>query len=213
MWQATSQKNEKWAPRHYRGKSPMRRSRSAKRASGRSASNCGSMASSVICGSRSAKALSRFSKASGLLPQVGINDGETVRTDISFRADYCWSRANWRLLSPVAALAPRGELPLQGLHFREHILRFLAGQEARLRFLGDGVIVPSEDGVQLSQTLVVQGEIGAHLVHFLELREGIFVTPRPLEGYACEGLDVGGERIQLHGSSHLRDGFFVAAER
>ena len=55
--------------RHYRGMSAMRRSRSAKRASGRSVSNCGSMASSVICVSRSANALSRFSKALAFSPK------------------------------------------------------------------------------------------------------------------------------------------------
>lgn len=54
---------------HYRGKSPMRRSKSAKRASDRSASNCGSMASSVICVSPSAKAFSRFSKALAFSPR------------------------------------------------------------------------------------------------------------------------------------------------
>jgi hypothetical protein len=54
---------------HYRGKSPMRRSKSAKRASDRSASNWGSMASSVICVSRSAKAFSRFSKALAFSPR------------------------------------------------------------------------------------------------------------------------------------------------
>ena len=84
----------------------MRRSKSTKRASDRSASNCGSMANSVICVSRSAKAVSRFSKALAFSPQVGINDGETVRTDISLGRILLVPR-KLELPFPVATLALR----------------------------------------------------------------------------------------------------------
>src|SRR5579864_5164417 len=89
-----------------------------------------------------------------ILSQVGINDGETVRTHIGFRRILPVLR-ELELLFPVAALAVRSQFPLQGAHFRKHILRLFADQEARFRFLGDCFLVPSEDGIKLSQTFMV----------------------------------------------------------